>query len=76
MKTGKDGKVGDHGVMCMFVGYADNHSGDCYRMYNPNTGRVMETRDVIFLHRIFFQDKCKEDAEEHPKIIVKVKKTH
>ncbi len=42
----------------MFVGYADNHSGDCYMMYNPNTGRVVETRDVIFLHRMLYQDKC------------------
>ncbi len=34
----------------------------------------METLDVIFLHRMFYQDKCKGDAEEHPHIIVKVTK--
>ena len=76
VKTGKDGKVGDHGVTCMFVGYADNHSGDCYRMYNPNTGRVMETRDVIFLQRMFYEDKCEADAAEHPHVIVEVTKDY
>ena len=58
----------------MFIEYVNNHTGDCYRMYNPNTGRVMETRDVIFLHRMFYQDKCGENAMEHPQIIVKVTK--
>jgi hypothetical protein len=49
IKTGKDRNIGDRGVMGMFVGYASNHEGDCYRMWNSNTQRVSETRDVIFL---------------------------
>jgi hypothetical protein len=28
-KTENDGKTGDCGVTCMFVGYASNHKGDC-----------------------------------------------
>ncbi len=32
IKTGKDGKIGDQGVTGMFVGYASNHEGNCYRM--------------------------------------------
>ena len=32
---GKDGKVGSRGVTIFFVGYADKHGGDCYRMFNP-----------------------------------------
>jgi hypothetical protein len=32
-------KIGDWGVTGMFVGYASNHKGDCYRMWNPNTKR-------------------------------------
>ena len=43
IKTGKDGKVGDRGATCMFIGYANNHEGDCYRMWNPTTNRVSET---------------------------------
>jgi hypothetical protein len=61
----KDGKTGDRGVTSMFVGYASNHEGDCYRMWNPKTKKISKTRDVAFLDRMFF---------ETPKI--QVKKTH
>jgi hypothetical protein len=40
-------KVNDHGVPCMFVGYAKNHPGDTFHMYNPATGGIHETRDVL-----------------------------
>jgi hypothetical protein len=32
----------------MFMGYASKHDGDCYRMWNPNTKKVFETRDMVF----------------------------
>ena len=32
VKTGKNGKVGDRAISMMFVGYAKNHSRDCYQM--------------------------------------------
>lgn len=32
----------------VFMGYADDHAGDVYRMYNPETDRVVETRDVTW----------------------------
>ncbi len=37
VKDKKDGKVGDRGITMMFVGYANSHPGNCYRMYNPVT---------------------------------------
>jgi hypothetical protein len=57
IKTGKDGKTGDRdwGITCMFVGYAFNHRGDCYRMWNPKTKMVFETHDMVFLNRMFFK---------------------
>ncbi len=33
----KDRKVSDRGITMMFVGYAQEHAGNCYRMYNPVT---------------------------------------
>jgi hypothetical protein len=33
-------------MVCM--GYADDHAGDVYRMYNPDTGRVIESRDITW----------------------------
>ena len=48
-------KIRDQGITCMFVGYAKQHSGDCYRMLNIKTMGVHETRDIIWLHRMFFK---------------------
>lgn len=53
-KTGMMSKLDDRGVPCMFVGYALNHAGDCYRMWDPATRRVHETRDVIWLNRMYY----------------------
>ena len=39
----------------MMVGYADGHAGDCYQMWNPDTNKVYESRDVVFLQIIFFE---------------------
>jgi hypothetical protein len=43
----------------MFVGYALNHPGDCYRMWDPETGGIRESRDVIWMKRMFFTKKSK-----------------
>ncbi len=40
VKDKKDGKVGDRGITMLFVGYADGHAGNCYRMYNLVTSQV------------------------------------
>ena len=47
-------KILDRGVQCMFVGYALEHAGDCYRMWNPETNRVHESRDVIWLKQFYY----------------------
>ncbi len=39
----------------MFMGYASNHKGNCYRMWNPNTKKISKTREVVFLKRMFFE---------------------
>jgi len=47
-------KIVDRGAVCIMVGYAENHAGDTYRMYNPATNGVMETRDIIWLRRMYY----------------------
>jgi hypothetical protein len=46
-KTKIKAKLDDRSFKCFFVGYADNHARDAYRMYNPVTKRVIVTRDVF-----------------------------
>lgn len=55
IKTKPTPKINDLGVQCIMVGYALDHPGDCYRMYDPVTKRVHVTRDVIWLKRMYYQ---------------------
>ena len=48
----------------MYVGHADGHAGDVYRMWNQTTNKYSETRDVIWLNRMFFEEKAVSYAEE------------
>ena len=36
----------DKPFMAIMVGYADNHKRDTYKLYNPETKRVVMIRDV------------------------------
>ena len=68
--TGKDGKVGNRGVTMIFVGYADKHGGDCYRMFNPHTRKISETRDVTFLRRMYYPRKDTDVmGQEHVAVV-------
>jgi hypothetical protein len=39
-------KMSDKSHKCIMVGYADNHSSDTYRVYDPETRKIRLTRDV------------------------------
>ncbi len=64
--------MGDHGAMCMFIGYANNHEGNFYCMWKPVTNRVTKTRDVIFLQRMFYQGQNRDKAMKEPIEILQV----
>ena len=38
----------------MMIGYAHDHSGDTYRMWDKDTGRVHVLQDVVWLWRMYF----------------------
>ncbi|MCO5554507.1 hypothetical protein L7F22_008036 [Adiantum nelumboides] len=44
------GKLDDKAVKCIFVGYSSGSKG--YRLYNPTTNKIFESRDVIFAKTI------------------------
>ena len=39
----------------MLVGYNANSGSDVYRMWNPKTNRIINTRDVLWLKRMYFK---------------------
>jgi hypothetical protein len=41
----------------MFVGYTLGHTGDTYRMWDPKTGGIHVSRDVIWLQHMFYKVK-------------------
>jgi Reverse transcriptase (RNA-dependent DNA polymerase) len=47
------GKLADRGRTSMFVGYAENHAGDVYRMLVLKTNRIVMSRDIIWLNLVY-----------------------
>jgi hypothetical protein len=56
----------------LFVGYADEHAGNCYRMYNPVTSGVNVTRDVIWSGRMCFTNENCEKTKVLPVIALPI----
>ena len=46
-------ELNHRGKTCMFVGYAEDHSGDVYRFLNIHTKRIITSRDVRWLNIIW-----------------------
>ena len=50
----------------MFVGYADNHASNVFRLINLNTKNVMLSRDVTWLDKLYGEVfKTKDVATEY-----------
>ena len=56
LKTATTPKVLNKGVVCMFVEYPDHHGSNCWIMFNPVTRATHTTRDVVWLHRMYYPD--------------------
>ena len=54
LKNKRSSKLSDCGVVCVFVGYARNHDSDFIGMWDPCMGSVHVSRDVVWLHCMFF----------------------
>ena len=57
VKLKKVNKVDNYGTTCIVIGYANHHSGTCYRMWDPETGGVHKTRDILWLHWMYWTNK-------------------
>ncbi len=53
VKEGKCGKVLDWGVTMMFIGYNQENPENCFRMFDPVSGRVTLNRYIIWLGRMY-----------------------
>jgi hypothetical protein len=65
----------------MFVGYTEHHSRDVYRMLNLTTNSIINSRDIIWLHKTYKEWKqnkttllnVEDDILELPTGVNKVK---
>jgi hypothetical protein len=69
VKEKKKGKVLDMGVTMMFIGYDNYHSGNCYRMYNPVTSRVVITPDAIWLGRMYYPRQASHNLDKQMPVV-------
>ena len=51
-KVGKT-KIDPRGKISLFVGYSTQHAGDDYRLLNPQTSRVIHSRDVKWIGKMW-----------------------
>jgi hypothetical protein len=60
-------KLTNCGFPCIFVGYAENHSRDVYRMLNLDTNAIIKSRDIIWLKKMhvdWLKNKLTTNLEE------------
>ena len=50
-------KLHDKGSVVMFVGYAKDHSEDVFRFLKMGTKKIVLSRDVIWLNKLYFHYK-------------------
>jgi hypothetical protein len=66
---GAPSRIADRGIQCMMTGYATDHEGDCYRMWDPKTKGIHETRDVIWMKRMYYEKDIGQGIIVPPMII-------
>ncbi|KAL7568636.1 hypothetical protein ACA910_022734 [Epithemia clementina (nom. ined.)] len=52
-KLGVKNKLDPRGRACLLIGYAKDHAGDVYKFYNMSTGKIVVSRDVQWLDKMW-----------------------
>ena len=56
----------------MVVGYTMEHEGGVYRVYNPKTKRLVTTRYIIWLSRMWYTESQDIKLTMEPSILMEV----
>jgi hypothetical protein len=72
VKEGKHGKVLDQGVTMMFIGYNQENPENCFRMFNPESGRVTLTLDIIWLGQMHHPRRNTKVTQQLPIVAVPI----
>ena len=64
-------KMDNRGKLLMFVGNSPQHAGDLCRMFDADTSRVLISRDVRFINKMFYRSDLSRTAlVGHPNDII------
>ena len=58
------GKLKNRGVVAMFVGYSDKHASKVYRFLKLDTNRIIMSRDVTWLNKMYGDYNKKNEENE------------
>jgi hypothetical protein len=72
VKEGKQRKVLDRGITMMFVGYSENHAEMVFRICHPETSCIAQSRDVIWMGRMFHTRQNAELTQKLPIVTVPI----
>jgi hypothetical protein len=61
LRTKTTPKLSNRGTTCLYLGPAMGHPDDTHIMWDPVTGGVHVTRDVIWLKRMYYNEPVKAD---------------
>jgi hypothetical protein len=59
VRKGHQDKLENKGDLCLMIGYPKDHYHDTFRLFNLDTRKVVESRDVRWLNKMF-----REEGEE------------
>jgi hypothetical protein len=48
----------------MFMGYSINHAHDVYRMLNIKTNKIINSRDIVWMNKVYKDWKDQKDKKK------------
>jgi hypothetical protein len=63
-KNDIQGKITNRGTPCMFMGYSINHAYDVYRMLNIETKKIINSRDIVWMNKVYKDWKDQKDKKK------------
>jgi hypothetical protein len=64
-KNDIQGKLSNRGTPCMFMGYSIKHAHDVYRMSNIETKKIINSRDIIWMNKVYKDWKDQKDKKKN-----------
>ncbi len=72
VKDSKIGKVSNRGLTIMCVGYSEDYAENVFQMFNPETNRIEQSCNVIWLGRMYHTRQDSDLMQQLPIVTVPI----